>query len=229
MLRFCFDEPPRSGEGELQHLFDLLDQYRERNNGRGRRKDQALRLRMWAKSLEVTIDELEQSVYCSDQYAGQVKHLYVEQMNEEEKLAYRRHLYFFRNGFIRVFSTLDKLGSFMDEHFALNTGRVKPKYSYYTVLRQLKESRKHDELRRRLYDLKVRYEASMQDLRLMRNHEVHALNVELLDDQGHLRMRPGENREQIEDLDYNGKRLGDGYRMVIRSTEAVFQYILKHS
>ena len=53
---------------------------------------------------------------------------YVEKMQTEERTNYHRYLYFYKNGFIRVFSILDKLGFYLNKRLQLNTEKVKPRF-----------------------------------------------------------------------------------------------------
>src|SRR5690606_214309 len=105
-------------------------------------------------------------VYCAERYASRVKHSYVEQMGPEEEADFRRHLYFYKNGFIRVFSVLDKLGSMMDEWLGLNTGQIKERFTYFTVLREMRRKGRNLQLLYRLDDVKANYREAMNDLRL---------------------------------------------------------------
>ena len=227
MLRLLFGEPPREDGGRLRDIFELLEEHgaRFRAMRGGERALRGQRLLAWTKSLASTLDELEQSVYCAAKYAELVHADFVEEMTAEEREHYRRHLYFYKNGFIRVFSVMDKLGSFMDEWLELRTEQVKDRFSYYTVLRRMRERRSHPELQRRLEDIKREYALSMSELRLMRNHEVHAINTELLDDEGRLRLRAREARMPVEDLRDNMRTLLGGYAMACESLFAVLDYM----
>lgn len=226
MLRTMFGEPERKDEGRLKEVHALLEEMsrqleRARGDGDSMR---SLRLLAWTRSLASALDELEQSVYSAGRYAALVTHEFVEEMGPAEEADYRRHLYFYKNGFIRVFSVLDKLGSFMNERFELHTERMKARFSYFTVLRRLREIRQRPELVQALMEIKSKYRDPLQDLRLMRNHEVHAMNTELLDEDGRLRLRPHDRRERIEDLADNMRTLQSGYEAVCESMHAVFAY-----
>lgn len=227
MLRVLFDEPPREGDGRLRDIFELLEDLGAnfRAMRGGERSLRGQRLLAWTKSLAGTLDELEQSVYCAAKYAELVHADYVEEMTAEEREQYRRHLYFYKNGFIRVFSVLDKLGSFLDEWLELGTAQVKERFSYFTVLRRMRERRSHPELQRRLDAIKREWVEPMNDLRLMRNHEVHAINTELLDDEGRLRLRAREPRLPVEDLRQNVRTLLGGYAMACESLFAALDYM----
>lgn len=226
MLRKLFNEPVRQDQGRLLEINELADdmiaQFVQKYKGEMVFKSQ--RLIAWTKSIVSSFDELEQSVYCASRYADLVKHDYVQDMGPEEEADYRRYLYFYKNGFIRVFSVLDKLGSFANERYALRTERLKERFSYFTVLRRMRETKQHPILWNRLYDIKEQYREPVKDLRLMRNHEVHAMNSELLDEDGRIRLHPRDVKEKIEDLQSNKATLEQGYRMVAESLHAVFLY-----
>ena len=155
MLRALFGESERQVDDRRRELLEmqreLIERY-QRSGKRGVHSAHQLRMLSWIRSLTSTFDELEQSVYCSEKFAARVKHQYVEEMDPEEEADYRRHLYFYKNAFIRVFSVLDKLGSFLDERFSLGTAQLKEKFSYFTVLRHMRQRRLHPEL---LYKLQV--------------------------------------------------------------------------
>jgi hypothetical protein len=231
MLRTLFHETNRENEGRLKQITELMDELSERyesTRGGSDGGQRSLRLLNWMKSIAATLDELEQSVYCADRYAGRVEREFIGQMAPQERDDYRRHLYFYKNGFIRVFSVLDKLGSFLNERFSMRTEQVKERYSYFTVLRRMREIREHGELLHRLNDIKDQYREPVQDLRLMRNHEVHAMNTELLDHHGQIRTRSRDGKEKIEDLRQNNEMLHSGYEMVCESLYAVLLYCKKH-
>lgn len=228
-MRFMFGEAERRNNERLLRLSGMLEESISRYE-RSRARDQAavrhLRLLSWLRSLQTTFDELEHSIYVSGQYAERVVHFrYVEEMSAKDEANYRRHLYYYKNGFIRVFSVLDKLGSFLNELLQLETEQVKERFSYFTVLRRMREKRMHLALWSRLNGVKVKYASELQELRLMRNHEVHAMNSELLDNQGRIRVRPNDRREQIDDLLENMETLHKGFEAVFESLLDVFTYL----
>ncbi|MCI3919997.1 Cthe_2314 family HEPN domain-containing protein [Paenibacillus sp. TRM 82003] len=231
MLRTMFGDSARKDDGRLKDVLTLLDEMAdkyERTRG-GQDPMPSLRLLTWTRSLASSLDELEQSLYGAERFASLVTSEFVEDMGPDEEANYRLHLYFFKNGFIRVFSVLDKLGSFLNERFDLKTERLKARYSYFTVLRRMRETRQRTELVHRLTDIKTKYREELQELRLMRNHEVHAMNTELLDENGRIRVRPHDRREQIEDLKDNVRTLQGGYEAVCESVFAAFRYCRDHS
>ncbi|WP_309122701.1 Cthe_2314 family HEPN domain-containing protein [Paenibacillus sp.] len=231
MLRKMCDEPPRTDDAQMRDILALTNELAIKY-GKLRGGEQAGRaqtLVAWMKSLASSFDELEQSVHCAIHFAERVQHDYMEEMGPEERTDFRRHLYFYKNAFIRVFSVLDKLGSFMNDIFGLHAERVKERYSYFTVLRCMREARAEPELLRRLDETRNKYREPVRDLRLMRNHEVHAINTELLDEDGRLRLRPRDPRTPIEDLRRNVAMLQAGYAMAGESLHAVLQYCDKRA
>jgi hypothetical protein len=232
MLRLLFDEPRRGGRepltgGQYDEAIKLMRHYGDvllADASGSEYADRPLRLAMWSRSLLSTLYELEQSVYCSGKFAERVKDAYVDQMNEHEYDDYMRHLYFFENGFVRVFSALDKLGSFLNDLYSLETEQIKERFSYFTVIRRMRERNVHPRLQRDLYNIKEKYKEPMQDLRLMRNHEIHGMNAELLDEFGRIRKCRKDQREEIENLHENTRKLEMGFVMVCKSLHAVFTY-----
>jgi hypothetical protein len=180
---------------------------------------------LWTKGFVNGLEELEQSVICAEHYAGKVTSKYMEAMTEDEYDDYRRHLYFFKNAFIRIFSILDKLGYFLNDHYNLQTEKIKHRFSYYTVLRRFGERRAEPELERRLIEWKTRYHQPMGRLRYKRNTEIHMMNMEMLDDvdKGHL---CSGGKTYVEDLVQNMADLRQGYDMVCHSLGTAFDWIV---
>ncbi|WP_274363886.1 Cthe_2314 family HEPN domain-containing protein [Paenibacillus thermotolerans] len=225
MLRFMFGEQERRDDRAFRQVMELIHRYRNallHKNGPG--SERRLRLSMWLSSIAGTLDELEESVYCSERFAALIAQPFVSQMTPEETLDYRRHLYFFENGCVRVFSVLDKLGSFLNELYELRTEEIKSRFSYFTVIRRMRERGVHAELQRELHKIKDKYKHPMSDLRLIRNHEIHGMNAELLDENGRIRRFAGEKHERIEDLAENNRKLREGYAMVCESLQQVFRF-----
>ncbi|WP_199620524.1 Cthe_2314 family HEPN domain-containing protein [Paenibacillus alkalitolerans] len=234
MLRFLFGESKRRDAGRrsgqcYDEVILLMERYGDRLTAKPPRSDERrIRLAMWVRSLLSTLYELEQSVYCSEKFAARVKQQFPDRMSADEYDDYRRHLFFFSNSFVRVFSALDKLGCFLNDQYSLQTEQVKERFSYFTVVRRMREMNSHTELQRELFSIKEKYQRSMHDLRLMRNHEIHGMNAQLLDEAGHIRYGPSGNRERIEDLTENGRKLRDGFQMVCQSLHAAFTYCNRH-
>ena len=192
--------------------------------------DKWIRLDLWANGLITALDELEESTYCSQLFAVNISYTYEEDMPEEDKSNYYRHIYFYKNAFIRVFSILDKMGFFMDTLFELETAKVKNRFSYFTVLRQMHKTSTHPYLEQQLYALKERYREPLDRLRRKRNMEIHAMNAELIDDVWRKRHRFAD-RHEIEPLADNNRDLMQGLEMVCHSLQIIFTYCtsqLKH-
>lgn len=194
--------------------------------GEGRVEAKWIRLDLWANGLSSALAELEQSVHLAARFARNLPYRYEEDMPEEDRINYYRHLYFYKDAFIRLFSVLDKTGYFLDTHLDLNTGRVKAKFSYFTVLREMHRKGVHAELEQHLYQLKLQYSEPMNRLRRKRNLEIHAMNAELIDDVWQKRNRFADRRE-LEPLGDNMDDLAKGMEMVEKSMLAVFRYCTK--
>jgi hypothetical protein len=227
MLRAIFNQPQRTNQGRLAEAFELMHAFAD---GRARpvpgataASGRAFRLVLWTRSMIITLDELEQSLYCANMYAQQIQHRTFQEMTAAEYDNYRRHLYYYRNAVLRLFSSLDKLGSFLDDLYTLHTERVKHRFSYFTVLRRMREIKQAPELLRRLQTIKDMYDTPMHDLRQMRNHEVHGMNSEMLDDEGRIRCYSTDCLDTIEDLQQNLQTLDLGFDMVCKSIIGVYE------
>ena len=227
MLRELFGEPERKDRGDLRKASRAIAAYRSDlekcidplspHCGRYTRFD------VWARGFLTGLDELEESAFAARLCRSSVIHAYEEAMSREESIAYRRHVYFYKNGIIRVFSLLDKLGYFMNELFRLQTERMKPRFSYFTVLRQMGQRKAEPELHGALSELKERYQPPLARLREKRNMEIHLINVEMLDNLALSDLCRG-GRTYIEDLDANLHDLDQGRDMVCKSLAAVYTY-----
>ncbi len=229
MLRSIFGEPKRTDRGRLGEALQLMHAYADGVvrpvADAGKMAPREFRFVLWTRSMITTLDELEQSLYCAEMYMKRVHNESLNQMSEEEADDYQRHLYYYRNAVLRTFSTLDKLGSFLNERYALGTERVKQRYSYYTVLRRMYEMMREEKLSQHLQIIKQKYQEPMNELRMMRNHEVHAMNGEMLDDEGHIRCYYDDCYEKIEDLETNMSTLQFGFSMVCESIITVYKYL----
>lgn len=174
-----------------------------------------------ARSCRLALEELEWSVAASERFRSGVTEKVAERMPPDEWHQYRLHVYFYKNAFIRVFSILDKLGSLLNRLFELRTERVKHRYSYYTVLRQMQHIHAVPELTRKLAAIKEAYGPPMSRLRKKRNVEVHLINSELEDDMYAADHCSG-GRTYIEDLEEASVDLLAGQRMVAETIAAVF-------
>jgi len=186
MLRMLFHEPPRQATGTLKESMQAMEQFSAMLHKRiagGHDQDHRLRkYEIWTYGLLASLDELEQSQYAAAKFADMVTSTSIKEMALDEKLNYYRHVYFDKNAFIRVFSLLDKLGNLLNDILELHTERVKPHFSYFTVLRSLRQHSAHKEFAERLNDLKERYKEPVSRLRKRRNTEIHHMNTEMEDD-----------------------------------------------
>jgi hypothetical protein len=227
MLRMLFGEERRKADGPLAEAFERMEEHialvqkRILTSGDG---DHKLRTyEIWTKGLIASLDELEQSQYAARRYASKVTRTNPEKMPEEELLDYRRHIYYDKNAFIRIFSVLDKLGTFMNDVFHLETEKMKVNFSYFTVLRGMRQRGLHPALGIELDRLKEAYKEPLALLRKRRNTETHYMNSEMQDDlvQSHQsyggEIRIENIQKQLSDLDL-------GCRMVIESLRQTFRY-----
>lgn len=182
------------------------------------------RFDLWCRGFVSALVELEWSVRGAGNFGRQVSHTYEEAMGEEELGCYHTHLYFYKNAFIRLFSILDKLGYFLNDMYRLQTERVKAKFSYFTVLRQMHDRKLQPKLEERLFEQKQRFKAPMDRLRQKRNMEIHHINAEMLDDLTRTDLCRAD-RTYIEDLAANLNDLRCGYEMVCRTIAIAFDYI----
>lgn len=227
MLRSMFGDKPRQDFGILLETNTAIDAFCKRLR---REYDCAdgvdakwIRLDLWATGLRSALNELEQSVYCSQAYGANTIKRSEEEMTSDELTTYYRHVYYYKNGFIRIFSILDKTGYFLDKLYDLETARVKPKFSYYTVLRQLRKSPAHTPLEQRLYEIKVNFRKPMDRLRTRRNLEIHSLNAELIDDVWRTR-HCFATEHLVEPVQSNLEDLQQGLVMVCDSLHTIFAY-----
>ncbi|WP_240041212.1 Cthe_2314 family HEPN domain-containing protein [Paenibacillus ginsengarvi] len=227
IFRTWFDEPKRVDSGSLQKAFAAIADYRKLLtkliDEQTPQCETYTRYELWARGLANALDELEQSVYCAGRFRESVTHRQEEKMDAEELANYRRHLYFYKNGFIRLFSILDKLGYFMNDLLKLRSERVKRKFSYFTVLRQMQHLHAEPALAKPLQEIKERYQEQLSRLRHKRNMEIHLVNAEMLDDLLHIDACRTD-RSYIEDLSANMDDLTQGLEMACLTIEAVFAY-----
>ncbi len=186
MLRTLCGQPEQEAGGPLKDAFGAMEDFIGLClNLVEELPEQSERFRVYAvrvEGLRRSLRELEESLFAARFFAGQIRHSRWEDLTKEERLAYDRHVYFDKNAFIRIFSMLDKLGTLMNDMFRLRTESVKQRYSYFTVLRRLRETDRHPELARRLTHIKDEHNDAMSRLRKRRNMEIHYLNAELKDD-----------------------------------------------
>ncbi|OXM87187.1 Cthe_2314 family HEPN domain-containing protein [Paenibacillus rigui] len=231
MLRSLFHEPRRVDEGHFQKANAAIDRYVDllRSISSEQRNLQERRYIIWSGSFIRALDELEQSQYAANRYGKLVSHTYVDELNEQERDDYHRHLYFYKNAIIRLFAILDKLGHFMNDRFRLKTEEIKSRFSYFTVLRNMHQHRLYVELEEQLFGLKGRYKEPVERLRNERNMEIHTINADLLDDllrtaeerQSH------EDRMRIDDIAQRLKDLDQACDMTYQAAGFIFLYITK--
>jgi len=193
--------------------------------GRGFRNAGFRKYALWAQGLRRSYVELVESRFAAEFFASRLsagKH--VHELTPDERLDYDRYIYFDKNAYIRIFAILDKLGSLMNEMLRLRTERVKPRFSYFTVLRNMRYNRLHPELACRLGVVKDRHRDAMDRLRTRRNMEIHYMNAELYDD---VRYTTLWEKEPLEDLKANLADLDEGYAMVSHSLRHAIAYLMK--
>ena len=122
-----------------------------------------------------------------------------------------------------MFSLLDKLGTLMNDKLELRTERIKTHFSYFTVLRNMRQNRLYPELTPVLNGIKERHQEAMGRLRKRRNVEVHQMNAELQDD---LRqsLANGGDSTRLENLSANMADLDEGWEMARETLLRVFRY-----
>jgi len=228
MLRMMFGEPKRIDDGRLKEAFDTIRAYAIRLKRREKRGEldagSAGQLSIYADSFIDSLDELEQSVYCCRRFGGMVRSRFEHQMNEGERDAYHRYVYFYKNAFLRVFSILDKLGFFLNEALELRTEQMKSRFSFFTVLRRMQGHKFHSRLAASLYELKEQYGDPLDKLRSERNLETHAMNAEVWDNLKHA-MKTGSRHTPIENIPGNVRNAELGFEMVSRALIATFSYL----
>jgi hypothetical protein len=227
MLRILFGEPKRQDSGLLLQAYQAVEAYisaLQSTTDPVFAADKQHRFAIWSNSFLDALDELEQSQYCAVRYAEKVKKAFIEEMNPQELDDYRRFVYFYKNAFIRIFSILDKVGYFLNEWFELRTESVKPRFSYFTVLRRMHETHQHDTLEQQLYEMKNAYKKPLERLRNQRNMEIHFINAEMLDDLSEQHPTLSD-RIHVENVGANVADLGKGFEMVCRALNVVFTYI----
>jgi len=231
MLRQLFGEPKRTDSGQLLEVNRCIESYigilLKRRNQMLDRKFK--RLILWSQGFVRALDELEQSVYCSERFAANISKMYKEDMSEQEVDDYHRHVYFYKNAFIRLFSILDKLGHFLNELYELKADKVKSRFSYFTVLRVMHQRQVGTDLEQQLFDLKTAYKAPLDRLRNQRNMEIHTINADLLDDL----LKAMESKHQaneripVENVKANMDDLRKATEMTFEAVHKVFCHIAR--
>ncbi|WP_454193763.1 Cthe_2314 family HEPN domain-containing protein [Paenibacillus sp. Marseille-Q7038] len=229
MLRTLLGEPPRVNSGYLKEAMDamvrmlqlLISEIKESTDPTHDYRE----LEIWTRGLITSLDELEQSSFAASFYAAKIHAASTDDMGPDEKSDYARYVYFYKDGFIRMFATLDKLGNVLDDWYHLETSKIKAHFSYFTVLKQLEGQPKHKTLLIRLSSLKDKYHQPMNRLRKRRNTEIHHMNVEMQDDlwQRHQALH---GKVKLEDLKAFTSDLELGVDLVSRSLHESFEYMI---
>lgn len=233
MLRLLFSQPKRIDAGQLHETMLAIGQYRRMVKavpkpaaGKGSGKPYSpQKLELHIHGFERALDELEQSKFACESFGARIGKRYLEQLNESEYDHYRRHVYFYKNAFVRVFSVLDKLGFILNQVLDLHTEKIKSRYSYFTVLRQMQEKNIQPELARILADLKSKHQDALNRLRYQRNMEIHSINAEMVDDVKHAGEPNTDGLTPIENIQDNMRDLASCYEMVCGTLLASFRYL----
>lgn len=181
---------------------------------------------VWAEGLRRSLIELEESLFAARYYGDRISRAAWEELTGEQKLDYDRHVYFDKNAFIRVFALLDKLGTLLNALLNLQTEKVKPRFSYFTVLRRMRESGRYPGLTASLTGPKEKHQHAMNRLRRRRNMEIHYMNAELKDDLNAglpLALDEGE-AWRLENIAANLSDLQEGWEMVLETLESAFAF-----
>ena len=214
-------------ENELKEVCGLLQTVIDKLSGKIETQSEPdaklLKYRVWCKGLEASLKELYASYEAALFYRHKINAVIMNDMSEEEKKWYAIYVYFDKNGFIRVFSLLDKLGTFLNEYLELKTEQVKSHYSFFTVLRTLRERQIHLQLTLPLNEVKEASKESTFRLRKRRNTEVHYMNSEMEDDLIQETRMFGHD-VKLENLDQQVHDLYVGLKMNIMAIKLTFQY-----
>ncbi|MGG4144631.1 Cthe_2314 family HEPN domain-containing protein [Paenibacillus algorifonticola] len=227
MLRFLFDEPERALEGRHGETVRLMEQFISQLQGKveaGKDVDHKLRTyEIWTRGLISSLNELEQSHYATIRFKQKIKSSSVSQMQSDEYLMYQRYVYFDKNAFIRVFALLDKIGILLNDLLAMKTERIKPHFSFFTVLRNMRDRGVHRTLTGGLDEVKGLTQEPMARLRKRRNAEIHYMNSEMLDDL--VQSHKGYGLEvKLENIMAQSQDLAAGVAMVTDTLYLTFQY-----
>ncbi|MNP14352.1 hypothetical protein D3C76_1066700 [compost metagenome] len=184
------------------------------------------KIEIWTRGLTSSLVELEQSYSVSVYFRKLIINGLMDDMTEDERNAYARYVYFYKNGFIRVFAILDKLGTVLNEMYDLQTSKVKSQYSFFTVLRQFSQHQKHGTLGLMLRTIKEDYREPLNILRKRRNAEIHYMNAEMQDDlwQRHQGLH---DKIILEDVDKHLLELKQAIDMVCKTLSTVYTYTNK--
>ena len=206
---------------EMEHAIQLLQM--EMNRYEDPTHD-LRKLEIWTRGLVTSLMELDESYAAAEFFRKSISIAgFMDDMSPTEQVDYARYVYFYKNGFIRVFAILDKVGTFLNEVYDLQTTKVKSQYSYFTVLRQFSFKHTHESLGQLLVSIRDEYREPIHDLRKRRNAEIHYMNVEMEDDlwQRHQGLH---DKIILEDVDTHLLDLKLGLDMVSRTISTVYHY-----
>ncbi|GKU80339.1 Cthe_2314 family HEPN domain-containing protein [Paenibacillus sp. L3-i20] len=230
MLHFMFDEPENERNETLTETYSLMDQFAaimvKRIKDGQDHNNKLRKFEIWTLGLRSSLRELEQSQYAALRFKERIVSISVEGMEEAERLNYERYVYFDKNSFIRVFSLLDKLGTLLNDLLEMETEKIKPHFSYFTVLRFMRERNAHPNLTWKLSAIKDLYKEPMNRLRKRRNTEIHYMNSEMQDDLIQNQRMYGEEI-QLENIALQADDLARCLLMTIESLRLTFQYACK--
>lgn len=227
MLRTLLGEPPRVNSGVLAEAMESMakaaSMLRKEMAAHEDHDHEYRKLEIWTRGLISSLDELEQSWFAAAFFRKSVVAGYMDDMSSTEQGEYARYVYFYKDGFIRVFSLLDKLGTVLNNLYNLNTGKVKVHFSYFTVLRQFQLLQAHHPLADELERIRNSYREPVENLRKRRNAEIHYMNAEMTDDlwQRHQGLH---DKIRLEDLDSHLEDLKQSLEMVCQSLAAAYRY-----
>ncbi|HEY4389888.1 MAG TPA: Cthe_2314 family HEPN domain-containing protein [Paenibacillus sp.] len=227
MLRSLLGEPPRQTEERLDKaqraMKETVRLLRKEIKQNSDPTHDYRKLEIWILGLISSLDELEECLFASNLFRNKVTHDSVTDMGPEEQEDYARYVFFYKDGFIRVFAILDKLGTVLNELFDMKMAKIKPHFSFFTVMRQLLLMPKYADLGKRMNVIKDNYREALSQLRRRRNTEIHYMNSEMRDDlwQRHQALF---GKIELEDLDLHIRDLEQGYQMVCETLETVFVY-----
>lgn len=218
MLRALLGQPPQDRDLQLRETADAMDAFIRLSRAYAKRHpERDVRYRtyaVWGEGLRRSLDELEESLFAAAHFAAKVGHARWSELTADERLAYDRHVYFDKNAYIRMFSLLDKLGTLVNDLLELRTERVKVHFSYFTVLRTMRQSGRYGDLWHRLAELKDGHKEAMSRLRMRRNMEIHYMNAELKDDLSESVSSAYGDGGRLENLSANLADAREGWAMV---------------
>lgn len=230
MLRTLLGEAPRNDNGPLGETEEAMELFAKLcGDVASRYPGKAVRYRtyaVWTEGLRRSLDELDESLFAARHFAERIRHRQWAELSAAEKLDYDRHVYFDKNAYIRVFALLDKLGTLLNDLLELKTERVKARFSFFTVLRRMRDTRRHGELASLLTALKEEHQDAMNRLRMRRNMEIHYMNAELQDDLRASHATGAGNGEtwKLENLVANLDDSREGWEMVLGTLGHSFRF-----